>query len=61
MPRTKKRPSQQVKKKGISKRQETSLDKHGDKYGAKHKAFMKRRMLMGDSMRAAHKKAKAST
>jgi hypothetical protein len=38
MPRTKKRPSQQVKKKGISKRQETSLDKHGDKHGAKHKA-----------------------
>jgi len=61
MPRKAKRPSQQVKKKSISKRQQTSLNKHGKHHSAKHMAFMKRRMLMGDTMRQAHKKAQAKT
>ena len=68
MPRKVKRPSQQVKKKSISKRQQTSLNKHSKKkilkkhskhHSAKHMSFMKRRMLMGDTMRQAHKKAQA--
>tara|TARA_R110002020_G_scaffold209108_1_gene415057 strand:+ start:3761 stop:3952 length:192 start_codon:yes stop_codon:yes gene_type:complete len=61
MPRKRKRPSQQVKKKTISKRQQTSLNKHSKHHSAKHMAFMKRRMLMGDTMRQAHKKAQAKT
>tara|TARA_R100000541_G_scaffold54184_1_gene62608 strand:+ start:59 stop:250 length:192 start_codon:yes stop_codon:yes gene_type:complete len=61
MPRKAKRPSQQVKKKTISKRQTASLAKHGKHHSAKHMAFMKRRMLMGDTMRQAHKKAQAKT
>jgi hypothetical protein len=57
MPRKRKRPSQQVKKKSLSKRQLTSLKKHSKRHSTKHMAFMKRRMLMGDTMRQAHKKA----
>lgn len=61
MPRKVKRPSQKVKKKSISKRQTVSLSKHGKHHSAKHMSFMKRRMLMGDTMRQAHKKAQAKT
>ena len=57
MPRTRKKPSQKVRKKSISKRQQTSLKRHSKHHSAKHMAFMKRRMLMGDTMRQAHKKA----
>ena len=42
MARTRKKPSMKVKKKSLTKRQD---------------AAMKRRMLMGDNFRAAHKKA----
>jgi hypothetical protein len=61
MPRKAKRPSQQVKKKSISKRHEASLKRHSKHHSAKHMAFMKRRMLMGDTMRQAHKKAMNKT
>tara|TARA_R100000458_G_scaffold33335_2_gene30656 strand:+ start:5970 stop:6161 length:192 start_codon:yes stop_codon:yes gene_type:complete len=61
MPRTRKRPSQKIRKKKISKRQEASLKRHSKHHSAKHIAFMKRRMLMGDTMRQAHKKAMAKT
>jgi len=61
MPRTRKKPSQKIRKKSISKRQQTSLNKHSKHHSAKHMAFMKRRMLMGDTMRQAHKKAMAKT
>jgi hypothetical protein len=61
MPRKRKRPSQKVKKKSISKRQTASLAKHGKHHSAKHMSYMKRRMLMGDTMRQAHKKAMNKT
>ena len=61
MPRKVKKPSQKVRKKSISKRQQTSLNKHSKHHSAKHMAFMKRRMLMGDTMRQAHKKAMNKT
>lgn len=57
MARTKKRPSMKLKKKSISKRQEASLKRHSKHHSAKHMAYMKRRMLMGDTFRTAHKKA----
>lgn len=57
MPRTRKKPSQKVVKKSISKRQEASLKRHSKHHSAKHMAYMKRRMLMGDTFRTAHKKA----
>ncbi len=61
MPRTRKKPSQKIRKKSISKRQEASLKRHSKHHSAKHMAFMKRRMLMGDTMRQAHKKAMDKT
>jgi hypothetical protein len=57
MARTRKKPSQKVVKKSITKRQEAALKRHSKHHNAKHMAFMKRRMLMGDTMRQAHKKA----
>ena len=61
MVRKTKKPSQKLKKKSLSKRQLTSLKKHGKRHSTKHMAFMKRRMLMGDTMRQAHKKAMKKT
>jgi len=57
MPRTRKRPSMKVKKKALTKRQENAMKRHSKHHTTKHMAFMKRRMLMGDNFRAAHKKA----
>jgi hypothetical protein len=57
MARTRKKPSQKVVKKSISKRQEASLKRHSKHHSTKHMAYMKRRMLMGDTFRTAHKKA----
>jgi len=61
MARTKTRPLQKVVKKSITKRQEAALKRHSKHHNAKHMAFMKRRMLMGDTMRQAHKKAMDKT
>jgi len=61
MAKTKTRPLQKVVKKSISKRQEAALKRHSKHHNAKHMAFMKRRMLMGDTMREAHKKAMDKT
>ena len=57
MPRTKKRPAMKVKKKALTKRQENAMKRHSKHHTTKHMAFMKRRMLMGDTFRTAHKKA----
>ena len=57
MPRTRKKPSMKVKKKALTKRQEATLSRHSKHHTAKHMKFMKRRMLMGDTFTAAHKKA----
>ena len=54
--KTKKKP---IKKKSLTKRQEASLKRHSKHHTAGHMKFMKRRMLMGDTMRKAHKKAQA--
>jgi len=48
-----------IKKKSLTKRQEASLKRHSKNHTAGHMKFMKRRMLMGDTMRKAHKKAQA--
>jgi len=48
-----------IKKKALTKRQESSLKRHSKHHTAGHMKFMKRRMLMGDTMRQAHKKAQA--
>ena len=48
-----------IKKKSLTKRQESSLKRHSKHHTAGHMKFMKRRMLMGDTMRQAHKKAQA--
>ena len=48
-----------VKKKSLTKRQEASMKKHSKHHSAGHMRYMKRRMLMGDTFRAAHKKAQA--
>jgi len=61
MAKTKTRPLQKVVKKSITKRQEAALKRHSKHHNAKHMAFMKRRMLMGDTMRQAHKKAMDKT
>jgi hypothetical protein len=61
MAKTKTRPLQKVVKKSITKRQEAALKRHSKHHNAKHMAFMKRRMLMGDTMREAHKKAMDKT
>jgi len=57
MARTRKRPSMKVKKKALTKRQENAMKRHSKHHTTKHMAFMKRRMLMGDTFRTAHKKA----
>jgi len=57
MPRTRKRPSMKVKKKALTKRQENAMKRHSKHHTTKHMTFMKRRMLMGDTFRTAHKKA----
>tara|TARA_A200000159_G_scaffold135306_1_gene134310 strand:+ start:229 stop:420 length:192 start_codon:yes stop_codon:yes gene_type:complete len=48
-----------IKKKALTKRQESSLKRHSKHHTTGHMKFMKRRMLMGDTMRQAHKKAQA--
>ena len=55
MPRTKKRPSMKVQKKGLTKRQEAALKRHTKGTSQEHKSFMKRRLLMGDTIKQAHK------
>ena len=57
MPRTRKKPSMKVKKQKLTKRQEGAMKRHSKHHTAKHMRFMKRRMLMGDTFRQAHKKA----
>ena len=52
--RTRKPP---IKKKSLTKRQEASMKRHSKHHSASHMKYMKRRMLMGDTFRAAHKKA----
>ena len=46
-----------MKKKSLTKRQKTTLKRHKKHHTAKHMRYMKRRMLMGDTFRQAHKKA----
>ena len=48
-----------IKKKALTKRQEASLKRHSKNHTTGHMKFMKRRMLMGDTMRKAHIKAQA--
>jgi hypothetical protein len=55
MARKIKKPSMKLKKKSLTKRQETALKKHNKGTSAEHKKFMKRRLLMGDTIRQAHK------
>ena len=57
MSRTRKKPSMKVKKQKLTKRQEGAMKRHSKHHTAKHMRFMKRRMLMGDTFRQAHKKA----
>ena len=54
--KTEKKP---IKKKSLTKRQEASLKRHSKHHTAGHMKFMKRRMLSGDTMRQAHKKAQS--
>jgi len=58
MSRTKKPTSMKVQKKRLTKRQEAALKRHTRGTSQEHKSFMKRRMLMGDTLRQAHKKFK---
>jgi len=44
-----------VKKQGLTKRQEAALKRHNKGTSAEHKKFMRRRLLMGDTIRQAHK------
>ena len=46
-----------LKKKALTKRQEATMKRHSKHHTAKHMKYMKRRMLMGDTFRQAHKKA----
>jgi len=46
-----------VKKKSLTKRQDAAMKRHSKHHTAAHMKYMKRRMLMGDNFRAAHKKA----
>ena len=46
-----------VKKKALTKRQETAMKRLSKHHTTKHMKYMKRRMLMGDTFRQAHKKA----
>jgi hypothetical protein len=52
-----KKPSMKVKKKALTKRQDSAMKRHSKHHTAKHMRYMKRRMLMGDTFRQAHKKA----
>lgn len=49
-----KRPSMKLKKRKVSKRQQRSIDK----LPLDRRAFVKRRVLMGDTLRQAKKRAK---
>ena len=53
----KKKPTKKVKKKALTKRQETTMKRHSKHHTKKHMSFMRRRMLMGDTFTQAHKKA----
>ena len=44
-----------LQKKSLTKRQETALKKHTKGTSQEHKSFMKRRLLMGDTIKQAHK------
>lgn len=55
--RTRKKPSMRLKKQKLTKRQEGAMRRHSKHHTAKHMKYMKRRMLMGDTFRQAHKKA----
>jgi hypothetical protein len=55
MARTVKKPKMKVVKKGLTKRQESALKRHTKGTSQEHKKFMKRRLLMGDTIRQAHK------
>ena len=57
MARMKKKPSMKVKKKSLTKRQDAAMKRHSKHHTAAHMKYMKRRMLMGDTFRQAHKKA----
>ena len=46
-----------VKKKALTKRQDSAMKRHSKHHTTKHMKYMKRRMLMGDTFRQAHKKA----
>ena len=46
-----------LKKERLTKRQEGAMRRHAKHHTAKHMKYMKRRMLMGDTFRQAHKKA----
>ena len=47
-----------VKKQKLTKRQEGAMKRHSKHHTAKHMKYMKRRMLMGDTFRQAHKRRK---
>ena len=55
MPRTKKKPGMKVVKKTLTKRQEAALKRHNKGTSQAHQKFMRRRVLMGDTIRQAHK------
>ena len=57
MPRTRKKTSMRVKKKALTKRQEGAMKRHSKHHSTKHMKNIKRRLLMGDTFRQAHKKA----
>jgi len=57
LPRTRKKTSMRVKKQKLTKRQDNAMKRHSKHHTAKHMKYMKRRMLMGDTFRQAHKKA----
>ncbi len=56
MARMKKKPSMKAKK-VLTKRQDAAMKRHSKHHTQAHMKYMKRRMLMGDTFRAAHKKA----
>jgi hypothetical protein len=55
MARKTKKPSMKLQKKSLTKRQEAALKRHTKGTSQDHKKFMKRRLLMGDTIRQAHK------
>lgn len=58
MPRAKTK-TKPYRKKALTKRQEASLKRHGKHHSEAHMKFMKRKMMAGSTMRAAHKAAMA--